>query len=194
MHPRRREHLATAAQDGWAILHLSPDEAAAVSIDTYMDGEASFTTMAPVVTPVVFEAASIVSYSLNPDDTLFSIAYRSLHADQLLVSLPTEYMRNCLPLMQAAMPARSSDAAITSCFSISPPWEMGTIEVQPLVYIKFADDRSRRPSTYVRYHDFACLLMCSCPDLDLDLTPQRRQKAHQPFKRYLRELAPKNLR
>ena len=54
--------------------------------------------------------------------------------------------------------------------------------------------RSRRPSTYVRYHDLACLLMCSCPDLDLDLTPQRRQKAHQPFKRHLRELAPKNLR
>jgi hypothetical protein len=54
--------------------------------------------------------------------------------------------------------------------------------------------RSRRSSTYVRYHDLACLLVCSCPDLDLDLTPQRRQKAHQPFKRHLRELAPKNLR
>jgi hypothetical protein len=96
------EHLATAAQDGWATLRLSPDEAAAVSIDTCTDGEASFTTMVPLVTPVVFEAASIVSYSLNSDDTLFSIEYRSPHADHLLVSLPTETMRNYLPLLQAS--------------------------------------------------------------------------------------------
>ncbi len=51
--------------------------------------------------------------------------------------------------------------------------------------------RSRRPSTYVRHHDLACLLMCSCPDLDLDLTPQRRQKAHQPFNRRSRGKRPR---
>lgn len=134
------EHLAAAAKDGCAKLHLAAAETAAIAINGHKHSEASFTTLLISSTPAVFYAQIIVGSSPILDGSQFSIEFSRTNGESLLVIVPTVIMRDYLPILQKVVPPRSPESASTSFMRLPETWVTGTAASNPLVCVKFNDE------------------------------------------------------
>jgi len=117
-----KKHLEAAADDGCAILRLSAEMSAAIAIDHYEHGEASFTTLLVSSTPSVFRAETIRSSGTILDGDQFSIEFVGADGESLLVIAPTVIIRDYLPILEKEVPARSPGSASTSYFRRPETW------------------------------------------------------------------------
>ena len=121
-----KKHSEAAADDGCAILRLSAKISAAIAIDNYEHGEASFTTLLVSSTPSVFRAQTIRGSSTILDGDQFSIEFVGADGESLLVIAPTVIVRDYLPVLQSAIPPRSATSASTAFFGLAETWGTGT--------------------------------------------------------------------
>jgi len=132
-------HLAAAAEDGYAKLRLAPDHTVAIAIDNQTGAEASFTILLHSSVPHLFEAQTIVGSSTILDGNQFSFQFRAADGEQLLVIVPTIIIRDYLPSLEKAVPPASAPTK-TSFFRIVKTWATATPASYPLVCMKFDDD------------------------------------------------------
>jgi hypothetical protein len=130
--------LETAAKDGCATLHLSSNATAAIAIEHYEQGEASFSTL--LSSPHLFRAQTIVGSSPVLDGATFSMQYLDADGETLTVVVPTVVMRDYLPVLREALPPSSPDAASTGFIRIPKTWRTGTTRSKPFVIINFNDE------------------------------------------------------
>jgi hypothetical protein len=129
-----KDHLAAAAKDGCANLLVSADTIAAVAINGFEDGEASFSVLLASSAPCTFRADAIESRPIL-DGNRFLIEFFGADGERLFVIVPTVIVRDYLKTLEKVVPPSS-----TSLIRIPKSWATAIGETIPFVCLIFDDE------------------------------------------------------
>lgn len=130
------KYLNAAVEDGCAILHLAPNNTAAITIDDQNAGEASFTTFLVASIPTIFNSQSIVG-SGSIEHARFFLEFSGNNGEGLKVILPATILREYLPVLQKTVPSESSISSPASVAWFPTQCEHGFDPMGPSVFLAF---------------------------------------------------------
>jgi hypothetical protein len=136
-----KKYLKAAAKDGCAILHPESDVTAAIAIDHYENGEASFTTLLISSTPPIFCAQTILGSSPVSDSTKYSIEFSDANGELLRLIVPRIIMWDFLPVAFHQLEPFSVPGSSTSFCRMVKTVHTGTTRSFPFVCVSFNNDQ-----------------------------------------------------
>ena len=131
-------HLAAAAKDGCATLHLTSKVTAAIAIENQDHGEASFSPL--LVSMNVFQAQTINGSKSISDGNQFVIEFSDADGRRFVMIVPTIVLRDYLPILEKAVRPGESASAKTGFFRLPRTWRTGTSWSYPFVLLGLNDE------------------------------------------------------
>jgi hypothetical protein len=132
--------LKAAANDGAAKLLLAPDLTAAIAIDKYDHGQASFTILLTSTVSTVFRAQTILGSSPIQDGKQFSIRLLAPDGGEILLILPTTVVRDYLPVLQKMVPPESPKTSKPCFFRVPRSWRTSVTASHPFVCLHIDEE------------------------------------------------------
>lgn len=132
-----KKHLKAAAEDGCAILHPDSNVTAAIAIDHYKNGKASFTTLLYSSSPPIFNAQTILGSGPVLNGAKYSIEFSDANGEPFRLTIPTVIMWDFLPVAFQQLEPFSTPESSTMFFRIVKTAIAVTAHSCPFVCVSF---------------------------------------------------------